>query len=161
MFLDVYLKITSLQNVWSHQKRMRKVKSKYVLMKKLILHVTTVKITLIKRYMHLNKLPAHSHHHFPQLPQRILGGSRHSYWHPRCQADSTASGLEGRGPVRDIPRPAQGVWRLGQVQVPGYLRNLWRGTPSPLDPIIIKIIIFISSIKTIETLFSLFWWIMF
>ena len=51
--LDVDLKITLLQNFQSHQKIMRNGKSKYFLMIKLIVHVTTAKITVTKRYMHL------------------------------------------------------------------------------------------------------------
>ena len=51
--LDVDLKITYLQNCQSHQKRARNGKSKYVLMKKVILHATTAKTTVTKIYMHL------------------------------------------------------------------------------------------------------------
>ena len=46
--LDVDLKITSLQNVQSHQKIIRNDESKYVLMKKVIVHATTAKITVTK-----------------------------------------------------------------------------------------------------------------
>ena len=59
------------------------------------------------------KYPAHSLHHFPQLPPLISGGSRHRYRHPQGQTDSTVSGLERGGPVRDLHGPVQGVWRLG------------------------------------------------
>ena len=50
---DVYLKITWLQNIQSHQKIMRNGEIKYVIMKKLILHATPAIITVTKRYMHL------------------------------------------------------------------------------------------------------------
>ena len=55
------------------------------------------------------KSPAHGLHHLPQLPPWFPSGSWHRYRHPRGQSDSAASGLEGRGPIRDIPGPAQGV----------------------------------------------------
>ena len=66
-----------------------------------------------------SKLPFHSLHHLPRLPPWFKGGSRHRYRHPRGQAATAACGLEGGGPVHDIPGPAQGVLRLGQVQTPG------------------------------------------
>ena len=37
-------------------------------------------------------------------------------------------GLEGGGPVRDLPGTAKGVWRLGQVQLTGYLGRVRHGT---------------------------------
>ena len=40
-------------------------------------------------------------------------------------------GLEGGGPVHDIPGPAQGVCRLGQVQVPVDIGGVRRGNPDP------------------------------
>ena len=55
------------------------------------------------------KLLAHSLHHLPQIPPRVLGGSQHRYRHPRGQTASAVSGLGVGGPVRDIPGPAQGV----------------------------------------------------
>ena len=55
------------------------------------------------------KSPAHRLHHLPRLPPRISGGSWHRYRHPRGQAASSASALEGGGPVRDLPGTAQGV----------------------------------------------------
>ena len=48
--LDVDLKITWLQNVPSHQKIIRNVEGKYVLMKKVIVHATTAKITMNIRH---------------------------------------------------------------------------------------------------------------
>ena len=51
--LDVDLKIICSQNVQSHQKMMRNGESKYILMKKVIVHSTTTKITVTERYMHL------------------------------------------------------------------------------------------------------------
>ena len=51
--LDVDLKITLSQNVPSHQKIIRNGESKYFLMKKVIVHVTTEKITMTIRYTHL------------------------------------------------------------------------------------------------------------
>ena len=51
--LDVDLKITSLQNVQSHQKIKINGESKYVLMKILIVHAKTAKITMTKRYVHI------------------------------------------------------------------------------------------------------------
>ena len=51
--LDVDLKITLLQNVQIHQSKMRNVEIKYVLMKKVIVHATTARITVTKRYMHI------------------------------------------------------------------------------------------------------------
>ena len=51
--LDVDLKITQSQNVPSHQNIMRNGESKYVLMKKVIVHATTAKITMTIRYTHL------------------------------------------------------------------------------------------------------------
>ena len=55
------------------------------------------------------KSRAHSLHHLPRLFPRILGRSRHRYRHPIGQAASAVSGLEGGGPVCDLPEPAQGV----------------------------------------------------
>ena len=51
--LDVDLKIICSKNVPSHQKIMRNGESMYVLIKKLIVHATTAKITMIIRYTHL------------------------------------------------------------------------------------------------------------
>ena len=51
--LDVDLKITCSQNVQSHQKITKNGEIKYVLMKKVIMHATTAKITATKGYMHL------------------------------------------------------------------------------------------------------------
>ena len=51
--LDVDLKITWSQNFPSHQKIIKNGESKYVLMKKVIVHVTTEKITMTRRYTHL------------------------------------------------------------------------------------------------------------
>ena len=42
--------------------------------------------------------------------------------------------LEGGGPVRDLPGPTQGVWRLGQVKLTGDLGRVRRGTPIPSAP---------------------------
>ena len=43
-------------------------------------------------------------------------------------------GLEGGGPVRDIPGPAKGVWRLGHVQMTGDLGRVRCGPPSLSAP---------------------------
>ena len=51
--LDVDLKITSLQNVQIHQRKMINGEIKYVLMKKVILHAETVRITMNKKCMHI------------------------------------------------------------------------------------------------------------
>ena len=51
--LDVDMKITKLQNVQSHQYITRNNESNYFLMKKVIVHATTAKITVTKIYMHL------------------------------------------------------------------------------------------------------------
>ena len=51
--LDVDLKITKLKNIQSHQNRTRDGEIKYILMEKVIVHATRVKITVTKRYMHL------------------------------------------------------------------------------------------------------------
>ena len=51
--LDVDLKITLSKNVPSHQKIMGNGKIKYVLMKRVIVHVTTEKTTMAIRYKHL------------------------------------------------------------------------------------------------------------
>ena len=51
--LDVDLKIIWSQNVPSHQKIMKNGKSKYVLMKKVIVHAETAKIKMNIRYTHL------------------------------------------------------------------------------------------------------------
>ena len=51
--LDVDLKITLSKNVLSHQNIMRDGEIKYVLMKKVIVHATTAKITMTIRYTHL------------------------------------------------------------------------------------------------------------
>ena len=51
--LDVYLKITLLQNIHSHQKIMKNGKINCILMKILIMHVTTAKIRVTKRFTHL------------------------------------------------------------------------------------------------------------
>ena len=59
------------------------------------------------------KSPAHSLHHIPRIPPRVLGGSRHGYRHPRGQTSSAFSGLEGGGPVRDLTGTAQVLWHLG------------------------------------------------
>ena len=50
--LDVDLKVTLLQNFLSHQKIMKNGESKYVLIKKLIAHAATAKITMTIRYTH-------------------------------------------------------------------------------------------------------------
>ena len=55
------------------------------------------------------KSPYQSLHHLPRLLPRISGGLRQRYRHPRVQADSAASGLEGGDPVCDVPGPAQGL----------------------------------------------------
>ena len=81
-----------------------------------------------------NQLPDRNLHHLPRLPTRISGGSRHMYRHPRVQAVTTACGHEGGGPVRDLPGPAQGVWRLGQVQVPIDIGRLQDWTQSYTTP---------------------------
>ena len=80
------------------------------------------------------KFPAHNLHHLPRLPTQISGGLRHRYRQPRCQSDSAASGLEGGGPICDIPGTAQVVIRLGQVQVPRDLGRVRHGPPSLSDP---------------------------
>ena len=80
------------------------------------------------------KFPAHSLHYIPRLPTRISGGSRHRYRHPRGQAASAASGLEGGGPVRDLSGLAQGVWSFGQVQVTRDLGRVRRGPLSLSAP---------------------------
>ena len=49
----VDLKITLSQNVPSHHKIMINGEGKYVLMKRVIMHATTAKITMTIRYMHL------------------------------------------------------------------------------------------------------------
>ena len=77
------------------------------------------------------KSPTRGLHHRPPLPQRISGGSRHRYRHPRGQATSEYSGLEIGGPVRDLPGHVQGVWRIGHVQVPGDIGGVRRGPPIP------------------------------
>ena len=51
--LDVDLNITLSQNVPSHQKIMRNVEGKYVLIGKVIVHAKTAKITMTIRYTHL------------------------------------------------------------------------------------------------------------
>ena len=51
--LDVDLNITYLLNVRSQLNRMINGEIKYVSMKKLIVHVTTAKISIIKMYMHI------------------------------------------------------------------------------------------------------------
>ena len=55
------------------------------------------------------KSPAHILHHLPPLPTRILGGLRHRYCQLRGQTVSAVSGLEGVGPVSDLPGTAQGI----------------------------------------------------
>ena len=52
--LDVDLKITQLLNFQSHQKLMRNGESKYFFMKKVIVHTTTLKITVTRRYMNIS-----------------------------------------------------------------------------------------------------------
>ena len=52
--LDVDLNISLLQNFQSHQKIIKNGESNYVLIKKEIVHATTAKITVTKRYMHLS-----------------------------------------------------------------------------------------------------------
>ena len=42
---------------------------------------------------------------------------------------NTACGLEGVGHVRDLPGLAQGVWRLGQIPVPGNPGGIRRQSP--------------------------------
>ena len=51
--LDVDLNITLSQNVPSHQKITINGEGKYVLMKKVIVYVTTAKVTTTIRYMHI------------------------------------------------------------------------------------------------------------
>ena len=55
------------------------------------------------------KFPDHSLHHLPRLPPWFPGGLQNRHRHPRGQAASEASGLEGGGPVRDLPGSEQGV----------------------------------------------------
>ena len=55
------------------------------------------------------KSPAHRTHHLTKLPPQISGGLRHRYRHHQGQTDSVVSSLEGGGPVRDLPEPAQGA----------------------------------------------------
>ena len=55
------------------------------------------------------KSPAHGLHHLPRLPPWVPGRLRDRYRHPRGQAATEASGLEGGGPVRDLHGPAKGV----------------------------------------------------
>ena len=56
-----------------------------------------------------SKSPFHSLHHLTRRPPRFHSRSRHRYRHPRGQAVTTARGLEGGGPVRDLPGTAQVV----------------------------------------------------
>ena len=51
--LDMDLRITLSQNFTSNQEIMRNGEGKYVLMKILIVHATTAKITITIRYMHI------------------------------------------------------------------------------------------------------------
>ena len=51
--LYVDLNITQLQNVQRHQKITRNLEIKYVLMKKVIVHATTAKMTMTIIYTHL------------------------------------------------------------------------------------------------------------
>ena len=51
--LDEDLKITRSQNVPSHQKIMRNGEGEYVLMKEVIVHATSAKLTMTIRYTHL------------------------------------------------------------------------------------------------------------
>ena len=81
------------------------------------------------------KSPARSLHHLPQLPPQVLGGSRNRYRHPRGQTASAFCGLEGGSPVRDLLGPAQGVCRIGQVQVPQCHVGIRYGTPIMSDPL--------------------------
>ena len=53
---------------------------------------------------------------------------------PRGQTDSAVSVHEGGVPVRNISGPEQGVWRLGQGQMPGYPGGVWSGTSGPPYP---------------------------
>ena len=80
------------------------------------------------------KSPDHGLHHIPRLHPWISGESRHRYRHPRCQNDSADSGLDVGCPVPYLHVPAQGVLRLGQVQVHGYLGGVGRGPLSQVDP---------------------------
>ena len=75
-------------------------------------------------------LPDHNLHRLPRFPTQISVGSRHRYRHPRGQSVTTACGHEVGGPVCDIPGPAQGVRRLGQVQVPRDLGRVQGWTQS-------------------------------
>ena len=51
--LDVDMRITYFQNVQSRLERMKNGGKNYLLMKKVIVHATTTKITVTKIYMHL------------------------------------------------------------------------------------------------------------
>ena len=51
--LDVDMKITLSQNVPSHQRITRNGESKYDLMRKVIVHETTAKMTMTIRYTHI------------------------------------------------------------------------------------------------------------
>ena len=46
---------------------------------------------------------------------------------------TAACGHEGGSHIRDLPGPDQGVWRLGQVQEPGYLGEIRGGTTGNTD----------------------------
>ena len=76
----------------------------------------------------------HRRHHLRRLPPHILGGSRYGYRHPRGQSASAGCGLEGGGPPCDLPEPAQGLQRLGQVQVTGYPIGIFHGSQGPSPP---------------------------
>ena len=55
------------------------------------------------------KSPAHGLHHLQPLPPWVPGRSWNKYRHPRGQSITSTCGLEGGGPVRYLPGPAQGV----------------------------------------------------
>ena len=69
--------------------------------------------------------PLHRLHHLPRLPPWILGGSRYGDHHSRGQTATSGYGHEGGGPPHNLPGPAQGVRRLGQVQLPINPGGIW------------------------------------
>ena len=59
-----------------------------------------------------------------------MGRPRQKYLQTRDQTDSSVSGHEGGGPVRDISGPAQGVFCLGQGNMPANSEGIHHGASS-------------------------------
>ena len=73
------------------------------------------------------QLLIHRLHHLPRLPPWFLGGTRYGDRNPQVKTASEVYKHEVGSPTHAISGPAQGIRCLGQVQVTGHPRGIWRG----------------------------------